>query len=96
MVKNINWIVEKKELASYLTNQTLTAKFRYRQPEISVKICPLGDFSKLKVEFKEKQRAVTPGQYAVFYQENICVGGGKIFFTEKVNECCEPIFNNSL
>lgn len=54
----------------------LIAKIRYRQPDqaCTVHSHPYG----LLVEFKEPQRAVTPGQSIVFYQDDICLGGGII------------------
>ena len=44
---------------------------------IETVISPLKD-GKVKVSFKEKQRAITKGQSVVFYQGNKVVGGGII------------------
>ena len=52
------------------------AKFRYRQPEQGVKVRVEGQ--KVYIDFKEKQRAVTPGQFVVLYDEQNCLGGGII------------------
>lgn len=58
----------------------VTAKTRYRQPDQSCVISQNEDGS-VQVEFDEKQRAVTPGQSVVFYQGDICLGGGIIVKT---------------
>ena len=52
------------------------AKFRYRQSEQKVRVTLSGDTA--LVEFATPQRAVTEGQYAVFYDEIACLGGGTI------------------
>ncbi|MGR3806483.1 tRNA (5-methylaminomethyl-2-thiouridylate)-methyltransferase [Pasteurella testudinis DSM 23072] len=54
-----------------------TVKTRYRQEDIACEILPLDD-DKIEVRFDEAQIAVTPGQSAVFYQGEVCLGGGII------------------
>lgn len=53
-----------------------TAKFRYRQEEQKVTVHLLGD--EVRVDFFEKQRAITEGQYCVLYKDEFCLGGGVI------------------
>jgi tRNA-specific 2-thiouridylase len=55
------------------------AKIRYRQADQDCIVSQAQDSRyTIKVAFKEKQRAITPGQFIVFYQKDICLGGGKI------------------
>lgn len=53
-----------------------TGKFRYRQPEQKCTLEFCDGF--IKVDFEERQRAITEGQFAVFYQGDKCIGGGVI------------------
>jgi tRNA-uridine 2-sulfurtransferase len=53
------------------------AKIRYSAKEAAAKVIPLDD-GRVKVIFEEPQRAITPGQAVVFYQEDVLVGGGTI------------------
>lgn len=52
-------------------------KTRYRQTDIDCEITVLADGS-LQVLFDQPQKAVTPGQSAVFYLDKVCLGGGII------------------
>ncbi|MEI7751779.1 MAG: tRNA 2-thiouridine(34) synthase MnmA [Candidatus Omnitrophota bacterium] len=53
------------------------AKIRYRQAAAPGRLQPLGG-NKAKIVFDKPQRAVTPGQFAVLYQRNVCLGAGEI------------------
>ena len=54
-------------------------KSRYRQPDQACRVFATNaDGSEVQVVFDEPQRAVTPGQSAVFYIDEVCLGGGVI------------------
>ena len=55
----------------------VTAKIRYNHPGAPATVTPIGDGS-VKVKLHSAQRAITPGQAAVFYQDDLVVGGGWI------------------
>src|SRR5690625_1107560 len=76
---DVNWLNE--------VNQTFTctAKFRYRQKDSPVNVT-LIENGKVRVYFHHKERAVTPGQAVVFYQDEVCLGGGIIEEIHRDNE----------
>ncbi|MBA3597080.1 MAG: tRNA 2-thiouridine(34) synthase MnmA [Methylibium sp.] len=55
----------------------LAAKTRYRQADSACTLAPADD-DRFTLEFTEPQWAVTPGQSAVLYDGEICLGGGVI------------------
>ncbi len=59
----------------------LTAKFRYRQPDQPVTVTRQGDW--LHFVYDQPERAVTPGQSAVIYDGDRCLGGGVIDTVER-------------
>lgn len=71
--KEVNWLILNK-LEEPISCK---AKIRYRAKEADCTVYPEDD--KIKVIFKDNQRAITPGQSVVFYDEDgIVLGGGKI------------------
>lgn len=71
--QQVNWI-------SHAPEQALVckAKIRYRQEEQSCTIEQQVADGRYYVTFDQPQRAITPGQSIVFYNDDICLGGGII------------------
>ncbi|WP_114663060.1 tRNA 2-thiouridine(34) synthase MnmA [Polynucleobacter necessarius] len=55
-----------------------SAKIRYRQADSACGFNPGSEISKFSLSFPESQWAVTPGQSAVLYDGDVCLGGGII------------------
>ena len=55
---------------------TVGAKIRYRSPEVAATIYPKPESADIR--FHQPQRAITPGQAVVFYQDSEVLGGGTI------------------
>ena len=69
-----NWIPEVPQEKEF----DCLAKFRYRQSDQKVHVKVI-DKTHIQVDFAEKQRAITEGQFVVLYtEEGICLGGGII------------------
>ncbi|QVL45956.1 MAG: tRNA 2-thiouridine(34) synthase MnmA [Methylophilaceae bacterium] len=59
------------------TNWVYAAKTRYRQPDAPCEIDAI-NAEEVDIRFGQKQWAITPGQSAVVYESNVCLGGGII------------------
>ncbi|CAQ83829.1 MULTISPECIES: tRNA 2-thiouridine(34) synthase MnmA [Photorhabdus] len=73
IAQQLHW-VDKQPLTEEIH---CVVKTRYRQQDIPCTVTPINE-DKIKVRFANPVAAVTPGQSAVFYQGEICLGGGVI------------------
>ncbi len=74
VVGDVNWLCEPPREAF-----RCTARIRYRQADQACHLAPpAGAAERWQVIFEQPQRAITPGQYAAFYQGEQCLGGGLI------------------
>ncbi|MBZ5749347.1 MULTISPECIES: tRNA 2-thiouridine(34) synthase MnmA [Metabacillus] len=69
---NVSWVSDQP-----VKDLSCTAKFRYRQEDNEVTVTMI-DATTAKVTFKKPIRAITPGQAVVFYDGEVCLGGGTI------------------
>lgn len=77
--ENPSWILEEEPVFPL----KCTAKFRYRQADIPVTVHKLSD-GNLQMVYDYPVKAVTPGQIAVLYDGDICLGGSIIKSIEKI------------
>lgn len=73
LVKDINWIDPTDERVEF----DCSAKVRYRMADQPCHVVRL-DATTARIIFDEPQRAITPGQSAVFYDGDVVLGGGTI------------------
>jgi tRNA-specific 2-thiouridylase len=73
VARDVNWI----SIPPPTSEVRAEVKIRYRATEASAVLSPRAD-GRVDVAFDRPQRAVTPGQAAVFYRREVCLGGGWI------------------
>lgn len=73
IARQCDWIDRKIKTTPF----SCTVKTRYRQQDIPCQVTPIDNHT-LKVIFEKPQAAVTPGQSAVFYKNELCLGGAII------------------
>ena len=72
-VENVNWVAIEQPSAAF----DAEVKIRYQHQASPARLEPLTDGT-VRVSFNQAQRAITPGQSAVFYDGDIVLGGGVI------------------
>jgi tRNA-specific 2-thiouridylase len=72
-VRDVNWI----SFATLESPLRAAVKIRHRHEPAPATVAPI-DATAARIIFDEPQRAITPGQAAVFYSGNVVLGGGWI------------------
>jgi tRNA-specific 2-thiouridylase len=73
---NVNWV----SIDPPMSPIQAQVKIRYQSSEEPAIVNPTQDES-VEVKFDRKIKGITPGQAAVFYRDEICIGGGIIYAT---------------
>ncbi len=73
-VAEVNWI----SIAPIHAPVRAQVRIRNKHQAAAATLSPTSDAARVEVHFDEPQRAVTPGQGAVFYSGDLVLGGGWI------------------
>jgi tRNA-uridine 2-sulfurtransferase len=77
-VEDMHWLVAPETLShSAAAELECSVKTRYRQGDLACRVQRSAE-GRVHVRLFRAARAVTPGQYAVFYLDDLCLGGGVI------------------
>jgi len=74
LARDVNWL----SIAAPDAPRPAQVKIRNKHAAAPATLFPTGDPSRIAVRFVEPQRAITPGQAAVFYDGDLVLGGGWI------------------
>jgi tRNA-uridine 2-sulfurtransferase len=69
----VNWVSGEAPTRPFRSD----VKIRYKAPKAAAEVTPL-DGKRALIRFDEPLRDITPGQAAVFYENEVCLGGGVI------------------
>lgn len=72
IIEGVNWLIDKKE-----DLENIEVKFRYKSESVKCSIKWIGEDT-VEVTYPDQFEAATPGQQAVFYKDEYCIGGGVI------------------
>jgi len=72
--RDVNWV----SIAAPAEPVAASVKIRNKHAAAPARLLPTGEEARIEVVFDEPQRAVTPGQAAVFYSGDVVLGGGWI------------------
>ncbi len=78
LVGEVNWVSIAAPV--YPVRADVQVRYRHRASPASVAVV---ESDKVRVDFEKPQRAITPGQSAVFYDGDLLLGGGKIIAVER-------------
>jgi tRNA-uridine 2-sulfurtransferase len=73
-VQRVNW----SSLATPSAPLRAEVQIRYRSAAVPVTVVPLAEPNRVKLIFDQPQFGITPGQAAVWYQDDLLIGGGII------------------
>lgn len=80
LAENLHWLTTPPAAADLPLR--CAAKTRYRQADQPCTITQTGNGALSRIQFDHPQWALTPGQSIVFYNQDICLGGGVIHSAE--------------